>query len=105
MNKKIVIIGKGFLGTEVEKEAKKQGYTVTCTNKTKNIGSEELDIINRKEVDSFISKHHPQFVINCAASGKIDFLEEHQDEAFNVNTLGIKNLSLVCKKRSRKEKQ
>jgi len=99
VNEKLIVIGRGFLGIEVEKRAKEQGYAVICTNKTKQKNSVKLNIVNSKEVEEFVLKHNPKFIINCAVSGKIDYLENHQVEAFNVNTLGIKNLAKICKKR------
>ena len=99
MKEKLIIIGRGFLGTKIEEKAKAQGYQVICTNKTNQKNSVKLNIINYKEVEEFILKHDPKFIINCAVSGKIDYLENHQEDAFKVNTTGIKNLATICKKK------
>jgi dTDP-4-dehydrorhamnose reductase len=99
VKEKLIIIGRGFLGTEIERRAKEQGYSVICTNKTNQKNSVKLDIVNSKEVEEFILKHNPKFIINCAVSGKIDYLENHQEEAFKVNTIGVKNLAMICKKK------
>lgn len=93
---KIAIIGKGFLGTCIEKEAIKQGFTVVATKTRRNKNSEELDITKIKEIENFLSKHDPKFVINCAASTNIDFLEEHEEDAVKVNITGVKNLAISC---------
>ncbi len=56
-----------------------------------------LDICNRRNVDTVIAHARPDYVINCAAFTDVDACEQKRDEAFAVNAGGVENLALACK--------
>lgn len=59
--------------------------------------SEELDICDLNQVQSFFKAHDIDYCINCAAYTAVDKAEEEQELAFKVNAEGPKNLALACK--------
>ena len=59
--------------------------------------STELDITNKKSIETVFSEHNIQYCINCAAYTGVDKAEEEQAVAFLVNAEAVKNLALVCK--------
>lgn len=55
----------------------------------------ELDILNLNLLREAIRSIKPFAVINCAAYTKVDLAEDEKDEAYRVNTIGAKNVSLA----------
>ncbi|MPQ43965.1 dTDP-4-dehydrorhamnose reductase [Clostridium tarantellae] len=60
------------------------------------LGVEELDITNFENVKNKINELKPDVVINCAAATNVDGCESNKDLAFKINTLGARNLAIVC---------
>ena len=60
--------------------------------------SEELDITDAKAVNLFGSRNRPNTIINCAGIADSQFCEEHMEEAYKVNALGVRNLSAIARK-------
>lgn len=90
--KVIITGGLGQLGLELYRQLKgridiKQ---VKCTNHN------SLDITNEKQVQQVLKEYQPDIVINCAAYTAVDLCEENKEEAYQVNTLGPRNLAQVC---------
>ncbi|AOW21152.1 dTDP-4-dehydrorhamnose reductase [Urechidicola croceus] len=56
----------------------------------------ELDIYQISQVQSVFKKNKIDYCINCAAYTAVDAAESNQELAFNVNTLGAKNLAIAC---------
>ena len=55
-----------------------------------------LDITNLEQVKRFLNEIKPTVVINCAAATNVDGCEANQDLAFKINSLGPRNLAMVC---------
>lgn len=57
----------------------------------------DLDITNLKRVTEVIKSYKPDLIINCAAYNLVDEAETDSKIAYNVNELGVINLSTVAK--------
>lgn len=91
---KIVITGaNGQLGLELRRQLKSYGkYEVIATDR------ENLNIVDIEEVNKFITKNNPDIVINCAAHTAVDLCETDHDNAYKINAIGPRNLSIACEK-------
>lgn len=91
---KVLVTGvKGQLGHDVVNELKKRGYEAV------GVDIEEMDIIDRKSVDSVISSVKPNAVIHCAAWTAVDAAEDadNREMVRQVNVDGTQNIATVCK--------
>ncbi len=94
--KKILIIGQGSLGYYIKKQAILEGYDVLGTyHNTKEIDSLFLNVCDINSIEDIIKNENPDYAINCAARGDVDYLETHSEDAFNVNTLGAENVAKI----------
>jgi len=57
---------------------------------------EELDITNLEEVKEMLRQEKPEAVINVAAYTDVDGCETNRELAYNVNSIGPKNLAIAC---------
>ena len=64
------------------------------------MGLIKLDVSNYKKICSILDKEKPDVVIHTAAITDVDYCDDHEYEAWNVNTNGCFNLALACKKRN-----
>ncbi len=62
------------------------------------LGSDELDITDENSVSNAFEKYHPTAVVHLAALTKVDYCEDHQDEAYKINVTGTENIANACKK-------
>jgi dTDP-4-dehydrorhamnose reductase len=60
------------------------------------VDREDLDICNLPQVESFLEKHQPKFLINCAAYTAVDRAEGDEEQARLVNAIGPENLAKAC---------
>ncbi len=99
MKQKIFVFGRGFLGNYVVNEFKNYGHEV-YSSRLKNCSNEDfkIDIRNRKSVFEILEKIKPDLIINCVAITDLDFLEEHPDLGFDINSEGAKNIAIASKK-------
>ena len=98
MNRKnILLIGRGFLGEYIVQKSKDLEYEITSTNFTKNNNkhSKNLDITKIEQLENLIKRVNPDYLINCAARGDIDFLEQHPDLANKINCEGAANVAKI----------
>lgn len=104
MNKKrsILVIGKGFLGTNIIEIGKELGYEVNGTRLNSDQNSILLDVKNIKNIESVVNKINPDYVINCAVNGQIDYLEKHKELAMAINAEGALNVAKICKENKTK---
>ena len=100
---KILIIGcKGQLGTELQdivRKGRAEIGEISNIIKEANIIAldvDELNITNLMEVKEKIGFLKPDVVINCAAATNVDGCESDEDFAFKVNSLGPRNLAMIC---------
>lgn len=61
-------------------------------------GKDQLDILNRAQVEKFLVDEKPDIVLNCAAYNLVDKAEDEKDLAFRINAEAVGNLAALCKK-------
>lgn len=99
MIKKVLVIGRGFLGDYITNECKNQGLSAFGTNYSKDYENGlKLNVTDVNSINSCVNKVKPDLIINCAANNKIDYLENNPDVAFLVNSEGAKNVALIATK-------
>ncbi|RBQ22785.1 GDP-L-fucose synthase [Candidatus Methanobinarius endosymbioticus] len=87
---KILITGyKGMLGSDLITILDENGYELILTD------VDELDITDIEQVKNTLKKEKPDMVINAAAYTDVDGCETNRELAFNVNSIGPKNLAIV----------
>lgn len=85
---KVLITGaNGQLGRELTKQYSEKNVELILTD------VKELDITKVNEVNTFIQKHRPDVIINCAAHTAVDKCETEVESAYKINAIGPKNLS------------
>ena len=62
-----------------------------------NTDKNALDITETDEVLHFGEINRPDVIINCAAITDVELCEKQPEEAFRVNALGARNLSVVAR--------
>lgn len=100
---KILITGsKGQLGNEL-KDIINKGYSEIgkvseCIKNSQvfDFDVDKLDITDLNSVKNVLNTIKPDVVINCAAATNVDGCESDEDFAFKVNSLGPRNLAIVC---------
>lgn len=100
---KILITGsKGQLGNEL-KDIISKGYSEIgkvseCIKNSQvfDFDVDNLDITDLKSVKNVLNTIKPDVVINCAAATNVDGCESDEDFSFKVNSLGPRNLAIVC---------
>ncbi|CUU46361.1 dTDP-4-dehydrorhamnose reductase [Clostridium beijerinckii] len=100
---KILITGcNGQLGNELQsiiKSGKAEINEVSENIRKSEIVAldvEELDITNLTQVREILNDVRPDVVINCAAATNVDGCEGNEDFAFRVNSIGPRNLAIIC---------
>lgn len=89
---KVFITGaNGQVGTELQQRVP-HGIEVEAFDRT------ELDISDLTQVELFLSREKPKWVINAAAYTAVDKAEEEQELAYKINSQGAENIALVCEK-------
>ncbi len=78
--------GRGQLGHDVTR-------LLTLKHEVHSLGSSELDIGNREQVQEVLSIIDPEVVINCAAYTAVDNCETEKELAWRVNAQGPRNLA------------
>ena len=102
---KILITGcRGQLGTELQRQLAAEGCVLGPLPERLRkatvipVDVEELDITDRETTISYIRRHQPDTVINCAAFTNVNGCETQRDAAYMVNAIGPRNLALACDK-------
>ena len=102
---KILITGcRGQLGTELQRQLAAEGCVLGPLPERLRkatvipVDVEELDITDREAAISYIRRHQPDTVINCAAFTNVNGCETQRDAAYMVNAIGPRNLALACDK-------
>lgn len=89
---KILITGAdGQLGKEIQNILDEDGIEVIA------YGKKQLDITNRKEINTVLNQHQPNVIINAAAFTKVDLCEVEIEKAYLVNAIGPFNLAFEAK--------
>lgn len=90
--KKIIVTGcNGQLGRAINKKYQ-DSTEFECVNT--DVG--ELDITNVEAVDKFVSEVKPFAIINCAAHTNVNGCETDVDNAYKINAIGPRNLSIAA---------
>jgi dTDP-4-dehydrorhamnose reductase len=64
----------------------------------KFFNKEDLDITDKKDLKKSLNKYNPDFFINCAAYTAVDKAEKDSKKAYQVNSIGAKNVAKACRK-------
>ncbi|MBQ8326146.1 MAG: dTDP-4-dehydrorhamnose reductase [Lachnospiraceae bacterium] len=92
--KKLIITGcNGQLGRAVN-ELLKDNTEYECVN----TDVAELDITDMDAVNALFEEVKPYAVINCAAYTAVDKCETDKDNAYRINAIGPRNLSIAASK-------
>ena len=95
MDKKILVVGNGFLGNSIINEGQKKGFQIISAYTSSN--NHSLDIRKIESIEKVVTKTSPTVIINCAALTNVDEIEKNPKEAYSVNSLGAKNLAKISK--------
>ena len=82
----------GHVGTALHKVLPEHGYHVLCTNK------EDVDVTDMDAVRLYAEMNRPTVIINCAALTNPSECEANPEEAYKVNAIGARNLSIAARK-------
>ena len=97
MPERVLVVGAGFLGSNIAQEFR--DHIVTQTNLTKiQKDSYILDITDGEKVIDCFNDVRPSIVINCAANTEIDFLEKNAQIAYSINGDGVRNLAVAAER-------
>lgn len=87
----IVVIGKnGQLAWELA-QLSNDGVIITC------LGRKQVDITCEQSISDALIQCKAHAVINASAYTAVDQAETDIENAYKINSLGVKNLALVCK--------
>ena len=64
------------------------------------VGRSALDICDLETCTQFINELKPNVVVNCAAWTAVDLAEDREEEAFNINCNGSRNVAIACREAS-----
>ena len=84
----------GQLGYDIKRELIKNGIDY------KNIlalGNDEMDITDSETVMKIVTEFHPDVIFHCAAWTAVDKAENMEDETYQVNVIGTKNVVEAAK--------
>lgn len=89
--KKLLVTGcNGQLGRAINKQYANTEYELVNTDVA------ELDITNVDAVVRMMKEVKPYAIINCAAHTGVDACETDQDNAYRINAIGPRNLSIAA---------
>ena len=95
MSDKILIIGKGFLGSAIFSTCQNAGIHVLGTHYNKS--SPIVDITNINSIEKVANEFRPDLIINCAALTNLEQIESNPERAYAINAYGAKNIAAVSK--------
>lgn len=90
---KVLVTGaKGQLGRDLVSLLSQNNFEVY------GYGRDELDITNIDNVEQVFNEVKPDIVIHSAAHTKVDLAESEPDQAYLINGIGTRNISLFAEK-------
>ncbi len=96
----LVTGGAGMLGSSLCPTLSKRQHEIFITDLAPpNTQIEHLDVRNLKQIEEMVTKVKPDVIMHLAAETDVDKCELEPDTAFLTNTIGTKNVALVCQKR------
>ena len=94
---KVLVTGaNGQLGQEFKNNISKSYYEFYFTDEN------ELDIINKNHVLSYVLDNKIDLIINCAAYTNVNESETNKNQAVKVNCDAVKNLIEICEEKKLK---
>ena len=96
---KILLIGAtSLLGRKIYSSTT-SNYDIVATyhTQTSDLAKIKLDITNPIQVRKVVKDIHPQIVIHTSSLGDIDYCENHQKEAKQINVEGTRNIVQAAK--------
>lgn len=87
--KTIVVGANGQLGSDI--------VEVFVKNNVIPLTHTDIEIIDADSVNQVFKKFKPDKVINAAALSNVPECEKNPKRAFEINTLGVRNLAIACK--------
>ena len=100
---KILITGSfGFLGKNLYQRLKKQYKVFGVDINESQFSNYLLDLTDKEKTKNLLKTIKPNIIIHTAALPNVDYCEIHQEEAYNINVKGTKNLIDSLKNREAK---
>ncbi len=95
--KKILVTGcNGQLGRAIYQVYEQDEVAFLNTDVVKPEVGFALDITDIEKVMTFVGRHKPDVIINCAAHTNVDKCEEEWDLAYRINAIGPRNLAIAA---------
>ena len=94
MHNILVTGSNGQVGSEIKELNSNYDYNFFFTSK------DELDITNKESLESFISSHNINTIVNCAAYTAVDKAEEESDLADKINHKAVKKLAKISQEKN-----
>lgn len=82
----------GRVGRKMTELLKKSGVELLLTD------VDDVDITDYHGVMEYAHMNRPHYIVNCAGYTDVSLCEEHMEQAFKVNALGARNLSVAARK-------
>lgn len=90
---KIALIGStGQLGTDIIRANNEDDFNYEIFE----LSHDKIEITNFEESYKILKEIAPGLVINTAAFHKVDDCEEDQEKAYKINTIGTRNIGIIC---------
>jgi dTDP-4-dehydrorhamnose reductase len=90
---RVAVLGaNGQLGSDVCAAFRRRGDTVSELTHT------DVELSSSESVESVLSAHAPEFIVNTAAMHHVEKCEADPMTAFSVNAVGAKNVAMWAKK-------
>ena len=88
--KKVLITGaSGFVGSRLAKAMSGEWELLTPSHS-------EFDITSPEVVRLYMEHHRPEAIVHLAAISNTGYCEEHPEESYKVNVVGVENLARVA---------
>jgi len=100
--KKVLITGvTGLLGKALAETNGNHDLVGTTLPKTSSVpiydfATVTLDVRDRDKLKQIFQDHKPDVVIHTASMGSVDYCETHQEESWEINVKGTKNIADFC---------